>query len=367
MGTMILKRPVIAVAGSSGKTTTKEMIASILQTRWRVFKSLSNNNNRRAHRWHVKQIRPHHRAVVLEFGMSYWGHLKTSCQIIQPNISIVTMIGTAHLGNFGGKLDYLIRAKSDIIRNMKSTGIAFVNADDPNSTKMRFGAFKGRLLKVGIKNKADYHALDVKYSKQGMSFKIRLRGSIHSFTIPTFGIHNVYNALFAIGVADVLGFKTSEMQRGLARYHKPVHRLHISFPRKGIRLIDDTFNANPNSAKAAIDVIEHIAEGPKILVLGSMAELGRYTVQGHIDVGNYVARRRVDHLFTFGNSARIIARQAIKAGLSPKKVQHFVNRNQLNRELLRKVKPKSTVLIKGSNVTRMYETVRFLQRFLPKG
>ncbi|MGE5405544.1 MAG: UDP-N-acetylmuramoyl-tripeptide--D-alanyl-D-alanine ligase [Candidatus Saccharibacteria bacterium] len=366
MGTMILKKPVIAVAGSSGKTTTKEMIASILQTRWKIFKSLSNNNNRRAHRWHVKQIRPYHRAVVLEFGMSYWGHLKTSCQIIQPNIGIVTMIGTAHLGNFAGNLDYLIRAKSDIIRYMKSTGTAFINADDANSAKMRFGNFRGRLLKVGIKNKADYRAFDVKYSKQGMHFKTRLRGALHTFFIPTYGIHNVYNALFAIGVADILGFKASEIQRGLARYHKPVHRLNVSVLRKDIRLIDDTFNANPNSAKAAIDVVNQVADGPKILVLGSMAELGRYTVKGHIDVGNYVAKKGVDHLFTFGNSAGIIARQAIKAGLSPKKVQHFVDRNRLNRELLRKVKPKSTILVKGSNVTRMFETVRFLQRTIPK-
>ncbi|HEX3010495.1 MAG TPA: Mur ligase family protein, partial [Syntrophomonadaceae bacterium] len=208
------KRPVIAVAGSSGKTTTKEMIASILRQEWKIFKSPGNRNNRRDIRGHLKRIKPYHRAIVLEFGMSARGHLTRSCQIIKPNMAVITMVGTSHIGNFGGALTNLAHAKSELIMHMHQNGILFLNADDRNSKLLGCRSFRGRIIRVGIENEADYRASQVDYTANGMSFQVRLNGRIHRFYIPIFGRHNVYNALFAIALAHVLGFNPETIKTG---------------------------------------------------------------------------------------------------------------------------------------------------------
>jgi UDP-N-acetylmuramoyl-tripeptide--D-alanyl-D-alanine ligase len=213
--TIVLKRPVIAVAGSSGKTTTKEMIASILKQKWLIYKSPGNKNNRKEIRGHVKRIEPRHRAIVLEFGMSARGHLTRSCQIIKPNMAIITMVGTSHIGNLGGSLSNLIRAKSELIKHMQQSGTLFLNADDKNSEQLLSKNFLGRIIKVGIHNQADYRATHVAYSKGGMTFRVELGGNARNFFIPIYGKHNVYNALFAIAVAHTLGFSPEKIKAGL--------------------------------------------------------------------------------------------------------------------------------------------------------
>lgn len=362
MRTLILNRPVIAVAGSSGKTTTKEMIASILSRRWLIFKSAGNHNNRHATARHMKMIRPAHRAVVLEFGMSYSGHLTKHCRMIKPNMAVVTMVGNAHIGNFGGSLDRLIRAKSEIISHMQPSGTLFLNADDANSRQMHTAGFKGKIVKVSLNGHGDYNANRIHYTRTGMSFSCMVDGVEHVFRIPVYGRHNVYNALFAIAVARQLGFSPEDIRRGLKNYRNPGRRLMVYRPGQGVKVIDDTFNANPLAVKAAIDVLSHAGGGRNIAVLGSMLELGRQSPEGHRQVGRYVARRRVDYLYTFGQKAKQISDAAVASGFSGSRARHFVSREALHRELIGKIGPRTTVLIKGSNEMRMIETVRFLRR-----
>jgi UDP-N-acetylmuramoyl-tripeptide--D-alanyl-D-alanine ligase len=360
--TVILKRPMIAVAGSSGKTTTKEMIASILSKRWPIFKSPANQNNRRDIRKHVKKIKRHHRAVVLEFGMSARGHLTRSCHIIKPNMAVITMVGTSHIGNVGGSLTNLIRAKSELIKHMQPTGILFLNGDDANSKRLLTGSFRGRIIKVGIDGPADYQASDVAYCSNGMQFTVDLDGQPYSFRIPIYGKHNVYNALFAIAVAHTLGFGPETIRKGLMTYHRPGRRLRISHLRRNIKLIDDTFNANPNSVKAALNVLTAIGKHNNVAVLGTMSELGSYTKIGHAQVGRYAARQsNLDHLFTYGSKARLIAAAALKAGYPRHRITKAVSRDALHRHLIHSIKPGSTILVKGSNSMRMNKTVRFIK------
>lgn len=364
MNPLILDRPVIAVAGSSGKTTTKEMIAAILKTRWKIYKSGKNRNDRSHLKIHRRRIKSFHRAVVLEYGMSYRGNLRKSCNIIQPNMAIVTMVGTAHIGNMGGSVDELIRAKSDIILNMKQTGKLFINADDANSTKLTTGNFKGEIIMIGIKEEADYQAAKVRYTRQGMAFDVKLDKRQHGFFIPVLGEHNVYNALFAIAVADQLGFSAKQMARGLRNYHRPPHRLRVYRLEKGSRLIDDTYNANPNSVKAAVDVLSRVGRGRKIAVLGNMSELGKYSRRGHQDVGQYLAASQVSRVFTFGKKARLIGNEAIAKGFPVDRVTHSLTRNLLHRRLRNAVQNGATILVKGSHDQRMFKTVRYLRRVL---
>lgn len=362
MKRVVLKKPVIAVAGSSGKTTTKEMIASILTTRWNIYKSKYNQNNRKATRKHAKRIRPHHRAVVLEFGMSGSGHLRRQCQIIQPNMAVITMVGSAHIGNFGGSLTRLIKAKSQLAQYMKRTGTLFLNADDLNSRKLRLKPFRGTVKTIGLKGTGNYTAHSIRFANGGMSFNAGVKGIDHNFFIPVYGIHNVYNALFAIAVSDRLGFGPEEMKAGLRRYRKPSRRLIVYRTKNDARVIDDTFNANPHSVKAAIDVLSNLQGRPKVLVLGSMSELGRYSKQGHQAVGRYMSGKDIDYLFTYGKPARQIRTTAVGHGFPAWKTFHAPDRKSLHRHVRTVIKPGAIILVKGSNNIGMNRTVSYLKR-----
>lgn len=358
--TLILQRPVIAVTGSAGKSTTKEMVASILQTRWRVFKSPGNMNHLLSTVKNATLITPAHQAVVLEYGMTRRGHIRRHCQYVKPNIGIITNVGTAHIGNFGGDIRKVALAKSELIQNMKQTGLLILNADDDNSRYLVTKGFGGKIRRVGIDRKADYQASSITPQGNGMSFHVKLNGSDHTFFVPIMGRHNVYNALSAIAVAAELGFSPEEIKKGLRSFRKLGRRLTIyRLPHK-IRVIDDTFSANPNAVKAAINVLTQIAKQKKIAVLGTMLEMGVYSVKGHREVGRYAAQKQVDYLLTYGREAEQIGKGAIAAGMPASRVFYFVNRNGLHRRLLELLEENATVLVKGSHGLAMNQTVQFL-------
>ena len=364
--TLILKKPVIAITGSAGKTTTKEMLAAILMQRWKILKTSGNANAPRHTAMYRGKISPSHKAIVLEYGMSHHGQIKRSCLIIQPNIGIVTNVGTAHVGNFKGDIKGVANTKSDLIRYMKSTGLLLLNADDENSKLLDTKKFKGKIIYVSQKGNADYIAEQIKYTSRGMSFFTKIDNQKYQFTIPIFGAHNVYNALFAIATAYHLGFKPEEIQKGLRLYKRPSRRLTIYRLKNGITLIDDTFSANPNAVKAAIDVMTNISNGQKIAVLGTMLEMGSYTVKGHMEIGRYLADKNIDKLYTYGKLAKYIGQGAIEAGYPKEKVVNYLDQLKLIRALLREVKPNTTVLLKASHGMNLNYSVKALAEYSPK-
>ncbi|WP_126427024.1 UDP-N-acetylmuramoyl-tripeptide--D-alanyl-D-alanine ligase [Brevibacillus marinus] len=359
--TLATGRPIIAVTGSAGKTTTKEMIAAILSVRQKVFKTPRNKNYWTNTRKFKQQINTSHRAVVLEYGMTRAGQIKKHCQILQPNIGVITNVGTAHIGSFDGKLRGLARAKSELIQYMKPRGTLFLNADDANSKLLLTQRFQGRIFKVGIQNSAHFKAINIRDTINGVTFEVKLRGKVHTFRLPVPGRHNVYNALFAIGVADHLGYPVSAMQRGLQNFARPARRLSLYRGRDGILIIDDSFSANPNAVRAAIDVLRK-NKGPKIAVLGNMLEMGKYRVRGHKSVGRYIAQKKLDYLFTLGKSAALIGKGAVEAGFPANRVISCQTREALHRQLIRKIQPNSSILVKGSHKVKMDVTAAFLRR-----
>jgi UDP-N-acetylmuramoyl-tripeptide--D-alanyl-D-alanine ligase len=247
---------------------------------------------------------------------------------------------------------------------MKRTGTLFLNADDHNSKKVSLGNFRGTIVKIGIHNEADYQAYDIRYTERGMSFTARWNNTSYPFYIPIYGSHNVYNALFAIAAADRLGFSPLEIAEGLKRYRKQKGRLVVYRVKNNIRIIDDTFNANPNSVKAAINVLNHVGGEQRILVLGSMSELGRYTTRGHKEVGKNLAKSSVDCIFTFGKHAKIVGTTAILHGYPRESVVHSADRNHLHRKIIMNVKPGTIILVKGSHNMQMNKSVRYLKQNL---
>lgn len=359
-------RPIIAITGSAGKSTTKEMTAAILLTRWHIFKSPWNLNFYTHTRKYAHQVNPSHQALVLEYGMSGPGQIRLHCKAIMPNIGVITNIGTAHIGQFSGDVRKLAAAKSELILFMKQNGLLVINADDKNSSFLLTQKFHGRIVKVGITKQAQYTASSVRYRERGMAFIAHTEKTSFPVTIPIHGVHHVYNALMAIAVADSLGFTVQEIQHGLAHYHKMERRLWVHRTKKGITVIDDTYSANPNAVKASLDVLQHVGKGQKIAVLGTMLGMGSYSLQAHRDVGKYVAKTNIDLLYTYGKEAKQIGQSAITAGLSKDKVHHFILRQPLHRHLVQRLQKGSTVLVKGSHAMSMKETAEFLVSYAQK-
>lgn len=357
-------RPIIAVTGSAGKTTTKEMLASVLRTRWTIFKSRSNWNQPAHTVRNAKRIKPGHRAAVLEFGMLRAGHIKAHCRAIQPTIGIITNVGTAHIGNVGNRVEGIAKAKSELIRYMKPTGIIVLNADDKGSRLLSAKAFQGKRIRIGIRNKADYRARRVKSTNRGVTFQVRLDGKDTAFFIPCLGVHNVYNALNAIAVAHRLGFPASAIKKGLAQYPIPYRRLVRTQLPNGITLIDDTFSSNPNATKAALDTLASLGHKHKVAVIGYMKDLGSYAVKGHRDVGRYAARKRMSRLYTVGALGRHIAQGAKAAGFPARRIRMFQSRSGLHPALLSAIRPDTAILVKGTHLLKLERTVAFLKRKL---
>lgn len=351
--------PIIAITGSAGKTTTKAFLASILEKKWNVFQSKDYWNTTEHTKKHKEMITDAHDAVVLEYGMAYPGVITEHCRIIQPNISVVTNIGLAHVGNFDGDIKGVAHAKSELIHGMKQQGLLIVNLDDDNSRLLETKQFKGKTLTVGILKPADYQAYDVQYAVDSMTFKIKLHDQEIKMSIPILGEHHVYNALNAIAVADQLGFTPTEIKNGLL-FKKPPRRLTIYHCSKNITLIDDTVHSHPQGARAAIDVLTAISKKRKIAIIGQMRELGDLREEEYRKLGEYIAEKNIDVLITYGFRTEEIGEAAKIKGLSAANVHHFINKDSLHKLLNRLVKSGDTILVKGASKTNMFETIKYL-------
>lgn len=353
------EKPIIAITGSAGKTTTKAFLASILSKKWNVFQSKDYWNTTEHTKKHAELITDEHEAVVLEYGMAYPGVITEHCRIIEPTISVVTNIGLAHVGNFDGDIKGVAHAKSELIHGMNQQGLLIVNADDDNSRLLETQQFKGKIMTVGIHQKADYMAYDVRYVDEGMAFKIKLHNEELELYIPILGEHHVYNALNAIAVADQLGFTPSEIQEGV-RFKKPPRRLTLYHCRNNITLIDDTVHSHPQGARAAVDVLAAISKRRKIAIIGQMRELGDLREEEYRKLGAYIAEKQIDVLITYGFRTEEIGQAALETGLPASSIHHFINKDSLHALLDKIVKRGDTILVKGASKTNMFDTIKYL-------
>ncbi|SDN13272.1 YheC/YheD family protein [Bacillus sp. OK048] len=353
------KVPIIAVTGSAGKTTTKSFISSILKKKWNIFESKDYWNRTDHTQIHADLINSNHQAVVLEYGMGFPGVITEHCRIIQPNISVITNVGMAHIGNFDGDIKKIAQAKSELIHGTKQNGILFINNDDENSKLLEIDQFKGEIITIGIKNPADYRAYNISYVENGMNFKVKLHNKEWSFYIPIYGDHHVYNALNAIAVADYLGFSPPEIKSGLL-FKKPPRRLTIYHLNHSVTLIDDSVHSTPQGVIAAIDVLKNISAARKIAVLGRMIGLGERRMEQYQKIGKYLVKQGVDVVITYGRYAKEMGLEAINAGLPSQNFKHFIDEESMHEYLLEILQVKDTILVKGASIMNMFNTVQII-------
>ncbi|WP_176391806.1 UDP-N-acetylmuramoyl-tripeptide--D-alanyl-D-alanine ligase [Marininema halotolerans] len=347
----------IGITGSSGKTTTKEMIAEILKRKFRTLKSKDNQNVAGTIHHHLLRLDPRDEAVVLEMGMSDLGNIRRQCQIAKPSIGVVTCVKEAHVGSLGSSLQNVVRAKQELVDGVPPKGMLILNADDAGIRKLN--TLHRRKLTYGIKNHAVFQAKEVRYTPSGMSFNVRNA----SYQIPTWGIHNVYNALAAITTGYLLKVPVKDMQMALQSFPLPKMRLQKIVGQKNRLLINDAYNANPTSMIAGLEVLRNVAgRRHHVAILGDMHELGALSESGHRNVGSFVAKTKPSFLVTVGTMAAHIARAAFAAGYPKSRILTIANRPLAIAKFLHtKMPPGSVFYFKASRKMKLEDIVRPLQ------
>ena len=348
---------VIGITGSVGKTTTKELTAEVLSQHYLTFKSAANFNNEIGLPLNVLSITEKHERAVLEMGFYVPGEIALLAEIALPVIGVITNIGTVHAERAGSQ-EAIYSGKAELVRALPKDGIAILNLDDPFVKRMA-DETQASVFWYGLDSKADLWADEIDgMGLDGVRFKLHYAGETLHVRIPLIGRHSVHTALRAAAVGLVEGLSWGEVLAGL-RIGNPQLRLVAVPGKNGSLLLDDTYNASPESTVAALNLLEEL-DGRKVAVLGDMLELGPYEEQGHRVVGN-LAAKVADALITVGPRARIIAETAKAAGLDAKSIAQFDDSQQALGFLKDLLAKGDVVLVKGSRAVQMDKIVPELE------
>jgi UDP-N-acetylmuramoyl-tripeptide--D-alanyl-D-alanine ligase len=340
---------VVGITGSVGKSTTKEVTAEVLGVRYKTLRSPGNLNNEIGLPLTVLKLNETHERAVLEMGFYVPGEIQFLCDIAQPHIGVITNIGTVHAERAGSQ-EAIARGKSELVQALPSDGVAILNFDDQWVRKMEEKS-KARIFFYGLSPEADLWADQIEgLGLDGIRFRLHYKNeTVHSH-VPMIGRHSVHTALraAAVGLNDGLGWQ--EIFEGLNRGRTQL-RLVAVRSKEGALILDDTYNASPESMLAALNLLDEL-DGRKIAVLGDMLELGPYEKQGHEMVGMRAAQV-LKTLVTLGTRAHIIAESARRAGLKSANILEFEEPEPVVEWLKKNLSANDTVLIKGSRGLRM--------------
>ncbi|MEY8424986.1 UDP-N-acetylmuramoyl-tripeptide--D-alanyl-D-alanine ligase [Lachnospiraceae bacterium 38-14] len=347
---------VVGITGSVGKTSTKEMIASVLKERYKVHKTAGNFNNHIGLPLTIFGLKKEHEVGVLEMGISDFGEMHTLASMSNPDICVLTNIGLCHLENLKTR-DGILKAKTECFQHMRENGRVILNGldDKLNTIKEVKGSSP---VFYGREGDAAYATDVTDLGLLGIRIHLHLYGEVREVTIPIPGEHNIYNALAAACVGHELGMDIEEICRGIQSVETIGGRSNL-IQVKGMTLIDDCYNANPVSMKASIDVLSK-APGRKIAVLGDMGELGKEEKELHAQVGTYLSEKNIDHLFCAGELSREMAREA--KGNPRCTVEHFSSKEDLIPALLQEVKEGDTILVKASHFMEYPKIIEALRK-----
>lgn len=355
--------PLVAVVGSNGKTTTKEMAAEILGRKHTVMKNTGNLNNLIGLPLSLLQIGPKDRVAILEMGMNRTGEILRLTHIAEPDLGILTNIGPAHLEGMGS-IEGVMEAKGELVEGMGAHGVLIFNADDPRVVALSTG-FQGDKLSFGVQNAADWQATDICTGDTGtVSFQLKGPSETTPVSLNLMGRHQVYNALGAAAAASSLGIGMEDIKKGLEAVHPPPMRMELVTLGAGIMVINDAYNANPHSMESAVRALQEVAGKRKIAVLGDMWELGDHAQGAHEELGRTVQEKGVDLLFLLGQFAPHVAQGAQEAGMDPRAITIGKDHREVSLRLAHTLKQGDWVLIKGSRIMRMENIIQELREML---
>ena len=350
---------VVCITGSVGKTTTKEMTASVLEAAYHTAKTEGNHNNNLGLPMTIMDMPENTEVAVLEMGMNHSGEMEYLSDIAWPDLAIITNIGTMHIEHLGTR-EGILQAKLEIMRGMPDDGAGVFNGDEPLLWNIR-AIGKHKKYYYGIENHAcDVTATDIVELDDGVRFVVHGFGQQFELFVPMLGRHAVYNALAATTVGLLLGVKPEQIQARFSSFHNTGMRQKI-YVKNGVTIIEDCYNAGPESTEAALDVLAGIkTDGRRIAVLGDMLELGNRSAAEHYRIGR-LAVGKADLLLTYGEHSVRTLTGAITGGMNPKNTDHFDTHEDMAHMLKMRVSEGDVVLFKGSRGMRMEKV---LQLFL---
>ena len=343
--------PVIAVVGSNGKTTTKELLASVLRQRFSTLWSEASFNNDIGVPATLLRLEKSHQAAVFEAGTNHPGELAPLVKMIQPQFGVITNVGREHL-EFFGDVAGVAQEEGWLAELLPADGKLFLNGDSEWAEKIA-ARTKAKVVHVGFGEKNDWRAGKVRLDKNGVTFSVVAPKEefCGEYRIGLLGRHQVTNALFAIVLGEELGLGRAEIQRGLAECPPPKMRLQF-WEANGVRVLDDCYNANADSTIAALETLCALPlQGRRVAVLGDMAELGAHSAAAHTEVGRQAAELKIGQLFTVGKNSAVTARAARDAGLT--RVIEFADVEAAMRAVKNFLKTGDVVLLKASRSSRL--------------
>ena len=353
--------PVIAVTGSVGKTSTKDVIASVVSTKYKTLKTEGNNNNNIGLPFTILKLKDHE-AMVVEMGMNHFGEISLLTNIAKPNLAVITNIGTSHIGNLGSR-ENILKAKLEILEGMKIPKIIINNDNDLLHKWCEENKNRIEIHTFGIENESELMAENIKMQEESSEF-VATSNSYESdesikklseleIRVPVGGEHFVYNALCATEVGHILGISDEKIQKGISNFELTKKRMDMKKLENGAIIINDAYNASYESMKVSLKFLAKHTGTRKIAVLGDMFELGEYSEELHRKVGKEVAENGIDILICAGENSKYIIEEAKKN----KNVQtYFINNNeQIVEKLTQELRNGDVVLVKASNGMKFFE------------
>lgn len=335
--------PVVAITGSVGKTSTKDIVASVLSTQFNTLKTEGNYNNHIGVPLTIFKLK-NEEIITVEMGMNHFGELSTLTKIAKPTVAVITNVGTAHIGNLGSR-ENILKAKLEILEGLDKEGYVVINNDNDLLHKWYLENKENyKIITYGIENESDFMAEDI-ISKEDES-TYTLKNKNVKVKVPVGGDHFVQNSLCAIAVGSIFNISLEKMIEGIKNFKLTKKRMDISTLKNDITVINDYYNANYDSMKAAIEYLGKLQDKRRIAVLGDMLELGEFSKMLHENVGKEVAKNNIDILITVGNEAKYIASKA------KEKIKEVIecDSNEEAAELINKIKQSNDcILLKASN------------------
>ena len=341
--------PVVGITGSVGKTSTKDIIASVMTKKFKVLKTLGNLNSQIGMPFTMLGLKDHN-AAVIEMGMNQEGEISNLTKIARPNVAVITNVGTAHIGNLGSR-ENILKAKLEILEGLQENGTLVINNDN-DMLHNWYEANKDNNFKIvtfGIENKSDIMPYDINLREDGSTYKIDIDGKAYNVNISVGGNHFVLNSLCAIAIGKLFDIKMEDILDGIANFELTKRRMQVEKNKEGITIINDCYNANYDSMKAAIEYLGKINANKKVAVLGGMLELGEFSKNLHEKVGEEVIKNDIDILITVGELAKDIANKAINEGMSKEKIYTCENNSEAIETIRKIAKSGDAILLKASN------------------
>lgn len=351
--------PVIQVTGSVGKTSTRDIIANVIRTKYKTLQTEGNLNNHIGLPTTILKLKDHE-ALVVESGMNHLGEISYLGKITKPTIAVITNVGTAHIGLLGSR-ENILKAKLEILENLKPEGTIVINNDNDMLNKWAKEDKVYKKYTFGIDEKSDVMAYNIKIGNNSSTYNVKINNEEYTVNVPISGKHFVYNSLCAIAVGNLLGISPENIIKGIETFSLTKNRMEVVKIKDNVTVINDAYNASYDSMKPALEYLSELPANRKIAVLGDMFELGEFSEEIHRKVGIEVVTHKIDILVTVGKLAKYIAEEAKYLRMPEENIISLETTEEASKYLNKILQKDDAVLLKaahGMHFSEIFKSIK---------